>query len=590
MKILGISAHYHDSAAALLIDGIPICAVQEERLSRRKNDAGFPLAAIEWCLERGGLEPEQLDAVVFYEKPMLKFERILSSALRTFPRSWQSFPQAMKSSLGDKLWVKGTIASQLGIPADRILFTEHHQSHAAVALFTAPTRRTAILTADGEGEWATLSLGVGERSRDQLSELKLFREIRFPHSLGMLYSTFTAYLGFPVNEGEYKVMGLAAYGKPSFEASVRKLIRPTADGAFRLDLDYFEFHTTAARSFSSRFLDEFGPARDPYDPIDLAHREGRRFADIAASVQKVLEEELVRLTRALQRETGCTDLCFGGGVAFNGCANARILRESGFERVFVPSAPGDAGCALGAALWADRIGFQQPDREVPDHPYWGPVVDDAQLAQVAIEDGLSLDHFGDDKSLVTRVVDELASERIVGWMQGASEFGPRALGNRSVLAAPHPAYMRDRLNRSIKFREEFRPFAPAVPLEKVDKYFELPPGGARLARTMSGVFPVRPAWRDRLAAVTHVDGTARVQAVPREMAPLLHALLEAFGARTGIPVLLNTSFNLAGEPMVNRAVEGYSTFRRCGIDVLVAGHYLVSKTQSASAPLASEVA
>jgi len=590
MKILGISAHYHDSAAALLIDGIPICAVQEERLSRRKNDAGFPLAAIEWCLERGGLEPDQLDAVVFYEKPMLKFERILSSALRTFPRSWQSFPQAMKSSLGDKLWVKGTIASLLGVPADRILFTEHHQSHAAVALFTAPTRRTAILTADGVGEWATLSLGVGERNRDGLSELKLFREIRFPHSLGILYSTFTAYLGFPVNEGEYKVMGLAAYGRPSFEASVRKLIRPTADGAFRLDLDYFEFHTTAARSFSSRFLDEFGPARDPYDPIDLAHPEGRRFADIAASVQKVLEEELLRLARSLQRETGCTDLCFGGGVALNGCANARILRESGFERVFVPSAPGDAGCALGAALWADRIGFQQPDREVPDHPYWGPVVDDAQLAQVAIEDGLSLDHFGDDKSLVTRVVDELASERIVGWMQGASEFGPRALGNRSVLAAPHPAYMRDRLNRSIKFREEFRPFAPAVPLEKVDKYFELPPGGARLARTMSGVFPVRPAWRDRLEAVTHVDGTARVQAVPREMAPLFHALLEAFGARTGIPVLLNTSFNLAGEPIVNRAVEGYSTFRRCGIDVLVAGHYLVSKTQSASAPLASEVA
>jgi carbamoyltransferase len=590
MKILGISAHYHDSAAALLVDGSPVCAVQEERLSRRKNDAGFPLAAVEWCLERGGLEPEQLDAVVFYEKPMLKFERILFSALRAFPRSWRSFPHAMKSSLGDKLWVKGTIASQLGIPAGKIFFTEHHQSHAAVALFTAPTRRSAILTADGVGEWATLSVGIGERKRGQVSELKQLREIRFPHSLGMLYSTFTAYLGFPVNEGEYKVMGLAAYGRPSFEHAVHKVIRPTADGAFRLDLDYFDFHTTATRSFSSRFLDEFGPARDPHEPIDLAHPEGRRFADIAASVQKVLEEELVRLTRALQQETGCTDLCFGGGVALNGCANARILRESGFERMFVPSAPGDAGCAMGAALWADRIGFQQPDREIPDHPYWGPVVDDAQLAKVASEDGLPLDRFRDDKSLLIRIVDELASERIVGWMQGASEFGPRALGNRSVLAAPHPAYMRDRLNRSIKFREEFRPFAPAVPLEKVDKYFELPPGGARLARTMSGVFPVRPAWRERLAAVTHVDGTARVQAVPREMAPLFHALLEAFGARTGVPVLLNTSFNLAGEPIVNQAIEGYSTFRRCGIDLLVAGHYLISKTQSASARPASEVA
>jgi carbamoyltransferase len=590
MKILGISAHYHDSAAALLIDGVPVCAVQQERLSRRKNDAGFPLAAVEWCLERGGLEPEQLDAVVFYEKPMLKFERILTTALRAFPRSWRSFPQAMKSSLGEKLWVKGIIASQLGVSSRKILFTEHHQSHAAAAFFAAPSRKAAILTADGVGEWATLSAGVGERKRSQVSELKLFREIRFPHSLGMLYSTFTAYLGFPVNEGEYKVMGLAAYGTPSFEASVRKLIHPTADGAFRLDLDYFEFHTTAARSFSSRFIDEFGPPRDPYQSIDLGHPEGRRFADIAASVQRVLEDELIRLTRALQRETGCSDLCLGGGVALNGCANARILRESGFERVFVPSAPGDAGCALGAALWADRIGFAQPDREVPDHPYWGPVVNGDELAQVAAEDGLAFDHFDDDRRLIARVVDELASERIVGWMQGASEFGPRALGNRSILAAPGPAYMRDRLNRSIKFREEFRPFAPAVPLEVVAKYFELPPGGSRLARHMSGVFPVRAAWRDRLAAVTHVDGTARVQAVPREMAPLFHALLEAIGARTGIPVLLNTSFNLAGEPIVNRAIEGYSTFRRCGIDVLVAGHCIVSKSQSASARPEFEVA
>ncbi len=581
MKILGISAHYHDSAAALLVDGVPLCAVQEERLSRRKNDAAFPLAAIEWCLERGGIEPEQLDAVVFYEKPMLKFERILSTVLRSFPSSWRSFPRAMKNSLGEKLWIKGIIASQLGVPGRKILFTEHHHSHAAAAFFTAPTRRAAILTADGVGEWATLSVGRAERSRNR-AELTLLREIRFPHSLGMLYSTFTAYLGFPVNEGEYKVMGLASYGKPSFEPSVRKLIRPTPDGAFELQLDYFEFHSTAARSFSSRFLREFGPARDPFEPIDLRDAEGARFADIAASVQKVLEDVLVDVSRSLREETGCTDLCFGGGVALNGCANARILRESGFERLFVPSAPGDAGCALGAALWADRIGFGQPDRDVPDHPFWGPVVDDAELARVAAEDGVALEHFAGESALIARVADELAKGRIVGWMNGACELGPRALGNRSILAAPHPAQMRDQLNRSIKFREEFRPFAPAVPLEVVDRYFDLPPGGAHLTRFMSGVFPVRSSWRERLAAVTHVDGTARVQGVPREMAPRFHALLEAYGARTGVPVLLNTSFNLAGEPIVNRAIEGYSTFQRSGIDLLVAGQYLVSKSREAS--------
>ena len=589
MNILGISAHYHDSAAALLVDGIPVCAVQEERLSRRKNDAAFPLAAIEWCLERGGLLPEQLDAVVFYEKPMLKFERILSSALRSFPRSWRSFPRSMKNSLGEKLWVKGIIASHLGVSGRKIFFAEHHQSHAAAALFTAPTGRAAILIADAVGEWATLSVGHAQRGA-QGAEVTLLREIRFPHSLGMLYSTFTAYLGFQVNEGEYKVMGLAAYGRPSFEPQVRKLIRRTSDGGFQLDLDYFEFHSTAARSFSSRFLDEFGPARDPYEPIDLSIPEGARFADIAASIQKVLEEELVQISRSLRRETGCSDLCFGGGVALNGCANARILKESGFERLFVPSAPGDAGCALGAALWADRIGFGRPDRELPDHPYWGPAVEGTELAKIAVEDGLPLEEFSDDGALLARAADELAEGRIVGWMEGACELGPRALGHRSILAAPYPVQMRDRLNRSIKYREEFRPFAPAVPLELADRYFDLPPGGARLTRFMSGVFPVRPSYRERLAAVTHVDGTARVQGVSREMAPRFHALLEAYGARSGIPVLLNTSFNLAGEPIVNRAIEGYSTFQRSEIDVLVAERFLVSKAQQVSVPKLEEVA
>jgi len=588
VKILGISAHYHDSAAALVVDGVPVCAVQEERLSRHKNDAAFPIAAIEWCLDRAQLDPADLDAVVFYERSMLKFERILTCALRAFPRSWRSFPHAIRNSLGEKAWVRGIISSQLGVPARKILFTRHHASHAAAAFLTAPTTQAAILTADGVGEWATLTVGHGNR-RDGRADLTLLREIRFPHSLGLLYSTFTAYLGFAVNDGEYKVMGLAAYGRPSYADRVRKLIRRTPDGAFALDLDYFEYHTTAGRSYSSRFLDLFGPPRHAYAPIDLDTADGRRFADCAASVQAVLEETLVDVARAIRRETGLPDLCLGGGVALNGVANARILAESGFERVFVPPAPGDAGCALGAALYADRVYFANADRDVPDHPFWGPTVDANDLARAAREDGQAVEEL-DDAVLIDRIAGALAAGRIVGWMDGACEFGPRALGHRSLLAAPHSVEMRDRLNRDIKYREEFRPFAPVVPADAADRFFELPPGGARLGRFMSGVFPVRPEWRAKLAAVTHVDGSARVQVLDRDMAPRLHALLDAYGRRTGIPVLLNTSFNVAGEPIVTRAVEGYLTFRRCGIDALVAGPFVVTKRASTAAPVSQEVA
>jgi carbamoyltransferase len=586
MKILGISAHYHDSAAALLADGLPVGAVQEERLSRRKNDAAFPLAAVEWCLEQGGLVPDDLDAVVFYERPMLKFDRILTSTLRAFPRSWRSFPHAIRNTLGEKAWVRGLITSHLGVPGRKVLFTEHHQSHAAAAFLTAPTQEAAILTADGVGEWATLTIGRGRRGPDGTA-IEMMREVRFPHSLGLLYSTFTAFLGFAVNEGEYKVMGLASYGRPTFAEKVWTLIRRTGDGAFELDLDYFEFQTTAERSYSRRFLDLFGPPRGPYEPIDLETAEGRRYADIAASIQRVLEDVLVEMARALHRETGLSDLCLGGGVALNGVANARILAESGFANLFVPPAPGDAGCALGAALYADRIYFGQPDRDFPDHPFWGPDIDAADMPAWAGEDRLDLTEL-DEAAMIEQVADDLAAGRIVGWMDGATELGPRALGHRSILAAPHTAEMRDRLNRDIKYREEFRPFAPVVPIEDAATYFDLPPGGARLARFMSGVFPVRPAWRERLAAVTHVDGTARVQTLDAAMAPRLYALLRAYGRRTGVPVLLNTSFNLAGEPIVNRVIEGYTTFRRCGIDVLVAGRMRMTKRAGASARQAEE--
>jgi carbamoyltransferase len=570
LKILGISAHYHDSAAALVVDGLPVAAVQEERLTRKKHDAGFPLAAIEWCLDTAGLEPDALDAVVFYEKPMLKLERILVTALRAFPRSWKSFPRALMKSFGGKVWVKGLIASHLRVPGNKIYFTEHHQAHAAYAYFTAPTRRAAIVTADGVGEWATFTVGRGEGAR-----VELLRELRWPHSLGMLYSTFTAFLGFTVNEDEYKVMGLAAYGRPRFQAEVRALVRRADDGGFALDLDAFDYHAGAARAWSPRFEEIFGRPRGPFEALDLDSDDGRRWADLAASVQLVLEDEMVEQCRRVRAETGLPDLCLGGGVALNVRANARILAESGFERVFVPPAPGDAGCAVGAALLVDRQHFAQPDRPLPDHPFWGPSVDGADLAAVAREDGLPVEEADD---LIPRVAAALAAGKVVGWMDGAAELGPRALGNRSILAAPHDPAMRDRVNQKIKFREEFRPFAPVVPVEVADRWFELPAGGARLGRFMSGVFKVRAP--DRLGAVTHVDGSARVQIVDADMAPRLHALLLEYGRLTGVPVLLNTSFNLAGEPIVTTAREGYSSFRRSGLDVLAAPGVLVHKARA----------
>ena len=588
MRILGISAHYHDSAAALLVDGVPVCAVQEERLSRHKNDAAFPTGAIEWCLDHAGLDPADLDAVVFYERSLLKFERILTCTLRAFPRSWRSFPHAMKNSLGEKVWVRGIISSHLGVPAGKIYFTRHHEAHAAAAFLTAPTRRAAILTADGVGEWATLTVGHGERHADGRTGITRAARDQVPafardalldlHRLSRLRGQ------------RRRVQG---HGPRRLRASDDDRAGPQGDPAhLRTAASPSSRSTSSSRRpppdrTRSRFVDLFGPPRNPYDPIDLETAEGRRFADCAASVQRVLEDTLVDIARALHRETGLADLCYGGGVALNGVANARLLAESGFERVFVPPAPGDAGCALGAALYADRIYFRNPDREFPDHPFWGPVVAAGDLARAAREDEQDVAEL-EDAELIERVADALADGRVVGWMDGATEFGPRALGHRSILAAPHSADMRDRLNRDIKYREEFRPFAPVVPVEAAETYFELPPGGARLARFMSGVFPVRPEWRERLAAVTHVDGSARLQALERGMAPRLHALLEAYGRRTGIPILLNTSFNLSGEPIVTHALEGYSSFRRCGIDMLVAGPTLVSKRAVRTAKPAKE--
>ena len=496
MKILGISAHYHDSAAALVVDGVPVCAVQEERLSRHKNDAAFPIGAIEWCLDHAGLGPADLDAVVFYERSMLKFERILTSRAARV-----SAVLAILSACDEELSRRKGLGARHHLvpsrhPARKILFTEHHESHAAAAFLTAPTRRAAILTADGVGEWATLTVGHGERRPDGGTDLTLLREIRYPHSLGMLYSTFTAYLGFEVNEDEYKVMGLAAYGRPTMMDRVRKLIRRTPDGAFALAPGVLRIpHHRGAVVFVAVHRAVRSAAPYPHEPIDLDTAEGRRFADCAASMQRVLEDTLVDIARALRQETRpagsvsrrrrCAQRCRqranprGVGIRARvraAGARRRRLRTGGGAvcRSDVLPQPGSRrarSSVLGSAgrcarSWRGRRG--RMGRHVEEL---------------------------DDAPLIERVADELAAGRIVGWMDGACEFGPRALGHRSILAAPHAREMRDRLNRDIKYREEFRPFAPVVPIDAAERYFELPPGGARLARFMSGVFPVRPEWR-----------------------------------------------------------------------------------------------
>ena len=599
MRILGISAHYHDSAAALVVDGVPVCAVQEERLSRRKNDAAFPLAAIEWCLDRAGLEPEQLDAVVFYEKPMLKFERILTMALRGFPRTWRSFPRAMKNSLGEKLWVKGIIASHLGVPGRKIFFTEHHQSHAAAAFLTAPTKAAAILTADGVGEWATLSLGRGTVREGGATELEALREIRFPHSLGMLYSVFTAFLGFEVNEGEYKDMGMAPYGTPKYADDVRKLLRLHDDGSFSLDMDYFAYHYSPDTAFNGKFEHLFGAPRDPKShfftessgypayfgdkPANYKElcRLSQHYADIAASIQLVTEETLLAMARALHVKTGLPRLCMAGGVALNSVANGRILRETPFKELYVQPAAGDGGGAIGAALYAYHAVLGNPRNYVMEHAYLGEEHSEADIKSFLDANGIRHEYVEDDDRLIERVVDALLQGKVVGWSQGRFEWGPRALGNRSILADPRRADMKDIVNTKIKFREPYRPFAPSVLAERAEEYYDLKsPERHYPARFMLLVVPVKESKRQVVPAPTHVDGTGRLQTVFKKTNPRYHRLIETFDKATGVPVVLNTSFNLKGEPIVNTPAEAFSTFSKSGMDMLVLDHFIVEKENS----------
>ncbi len=577
--ILGISCYYHDAAACLLKDGEVIVAAEEERFSRIKHDSSFPARSIAFCLEFAHIKSSDLDYVVFNEKPFLKLERIVKTIIATYPLSGGLFQETVIKWMGDKLWIKSLIEEKLGMPKDRILFCEHHLSHAAATFFCSDFRDSAILNCDGVGEWATTTLGSGTAAWDEngKNEIQLLQELRFPHSLGLLYSAFTAFLGFEVNEGEYKVMGMAAFGKPKYTDKVYKVIRVNADGSFRLRMEYFSFHYHLRRSFNRRFTGLFGPPKDPASRFVISEEASQYYADVASSIQKVTEDILVRIANGLYRKTGLKKLSLGGGVALNCVANTRILKETPFEEIFIQPSAGDGGAAMGAALYVHHCLLKNQRRFILKHAYWGKEYSDSEIKDFLKKTPCTHQHIENEDELLNIAVDALVAGKVVGWFQGRFEWGPRALGNRSILADPRQEKMQDIVNTKIKFREPFRPFASSVLSEESENYFDF--GKARGQAPLKFMLLTVPVkQKDVIPAVTHVDGTSRVQVVDSETNPLFYRLIKRFHERTGVAVLLNTSFNLKGEPIVESPSDAFSTFARSEIDVLVLGHFLLTKS------------
>ena len=592
MDILGISCYYHDAAAALLRDGQLVAAAEEERFSRIKHDYGFPKNAIRFCLETAGIRGADLDYAVFFEKPFRKLDRILATVLQTYPQSWKVFRESMITWMLDKLWVGSTLESELGIPRSKVLYSEHHLSHAASAFLCSPFDEAAILTVDGVGEWVTATYGVGRGN-----DICLIKQVDFPHSIGLLYSAFTAFLGFEVNEGEYKVMGMAPYGQPRYADKVWKVVRQNSDGSFSLDMDYFCFHHSTDRTFNGRFERLFGEPRplklnffteatgfpkyfgDPPSNYAELCRINQHYADIAASIQKVTEELLVGMAKNVHKQTGLKRLCIAGGVGLNSVANSRILRDSGFEELYVQPAEGDGGGALGAALWAYNTLLGKPRTFKMDHAYWGRAYSLAEIQAFLEQNHIPYRLIENEDRLLDAVVERLMGGKVIGWFQGRFEWGPRALGNRSILADARNPEMKDIVNGKIKFREPYRPFAPSVLAECAETYFELPRAAQHYpARYRLYVVPVKQDQQSTLPAITHVDGTGRLQTVFRDQSSRYYGLIERFGQATGVPVVLNTSFNLRGEPIVNTPANAFSTFSKSEMDCLVLGDFMIEKS------------
>jgi carbamoyltransferase len=597
MRILGISAFYHDSAAALVRDGVVVAAAQEERFSRQKHDARFPVHAVEYCLSQEGVRLDEIDYVVFYEKPFLKFERLLETYLSFAPRGLRSFQMAVPLWLREKLFQKNLLRDELKKHAGnnfdwehRLLFAEHHLSHAASAFYPSPFQEAAILTMDGVGEWATTSMAAGKGN-----DVEIIKEIHFPHSLGLLYSAFTYYTGFKVNSGEYKVMGLAPYGEPKYTKLIfDHLLDVKPDGSFRLNMEYFDYCTGLTMT-NKKFGEIFGgPARRPDELLTQHHM------DLAASVQAALEDVVLRLTRSLAKETGAENLCLAGGVALNCVANGKILRDGRFKKIWIQPAAGDAGGALGAALVAYHVHKAQPRtpnaNDGMSGSYLGPSYSQEQIESRLTGAGARFTVL-DDAAMLKASVDALVAEKAVGWFQGRMEFGPRALGARSILGDPRSPKMQSMLNLKVKYRESFRPFAPSVLREDVSAWFELEADSPYMLLVADVVEGRRKPMteeeqklfgidklnvpRSDIPAVTHVDYSARVQTVHRETNPRYHALLTAFKKRTGCPVLVNTSFNVRGEPIVCTPEDAFACLMGTEMELLVAGNCLLRKEDQA---------
>lgn len=561
---LGVSGYYHDAAAALVVDGEIVAAIQEERLSGQKNDAGFPHRAIKRCLEIGDIDGAALDLAVFYENPFAKLERVMINALRVFPRAFRQFPRAMAGQLSSKIWVLDRIADVTGLDRSKVDLMPHHESHAASAFYTSPYRDAAVVTIDGVGEETTTAIWSG--SEEGLSEVS---SIAFPHSLGLLYAALTAYLGFSVNEGEYKVMGLAAYGSPRFGPEFEKLLRLNDDGSFELEPRFFRSFADPERAFGAPLQKLLGAARRAAKPWNLEDPEDQRYADIAASLQRRVEDAVIGLARAARATTGATNLCLAGGVALNCVANRRIAAECGFERVYVHPAAGDAGGALGAAITAAITCGDSPKRPLTTAAL-GVAADPTRTRLVAEQLGLSCERLSDP---VRTIVDDLQKRRIVGLCCGKTEWGPRALGFRSILADPANVEIRERLNRSIKLREPFRPFAPAVLQDEASTYYQGAPND--MTRFMTTVCDVKEP--QKLAATTHVDGTARVQTTCEQSSPTLHAILQERKQRGALPIVLNTSLNGPAEPIAADGVSALATFLSRPLDALFVEDVMITK-------------
>jgi len=596
MYILGISAFYHDSAACLLNDGEIVAAAQEERFTRKKHDAGFPHHAIQYCLKEAGIAASQIDNVVFYEKPFVKFERLLETYLAFAPKGFISFSKAMPVWIKDKLFQKSALIKDLNSTLDenvnwreRLLFSEHHLSHAASAYYPSPFESAAVLTLDGVGEWTTTSLAIGT-GRD----LKIVKEIHFPHSLGLLYSAFTYYTGFKVNSGEYKVMGLAPYGEPRYADLIReKLITVGDDGSFQLDMSYFDYATGLTmtnKKFDSLFG---GPPRT--SETELTQRE----MDLAASVQKVTEDIVIKLAKGIAKETGKKNLCLAGGVALNCVANGVLLREKVFDKIWIQPSAGDAGGALGAALstWYLHHGNERTvlkDRDAMKGSYLGPEFSDAEIEAELNACGAVYEKRS-EKELINEVAAALADEKAVGWMQGRMEFGPRALGGRSIIADPRSPVMQKQLNLKVKYRESFRPFAPSVLREDVSEWFEHDTDSPYMLlvadvnkdkrramteeeKTLFGIEKLNVP-RSSVPAITHVDYSARIQTVHADTNPRYHAVILKFKEKTGCPLVVNTSFNVRGEPIICTPTDAFKCFMGTEMDVLAIENYVLYKKQ-----------